>query len=88
MHVCCTFFNYSHSIVRNYLQFVPVCRSLLQFVLFTSSLKICRKSMGSNLGHGFRGGAGRLRGSHGVTAGGRGALCGFEDGQAYELSRV
>lgn len=44
---------YSRSIVRNYLQFVPVCRSLLQFVPFTSSLKICRESMGSNLGHGF-----------------------------------
>ena len=45
---------YSHSIVRNYLQFVPVCRSLPQFVPFTSSLKNCRESMVSNLGHGFR----------------------------------
>lgn len=54
MHVCCTYSRYSHSIVRNYLQFVPVCRSLLQFVLFTPSLKKCRESMGSNLGHGFR----------------------------------
>lgn len=47
--------SYSHSIVKNYLQFVPVCRSLLQFVLFTPSLKKCRESMGSNLGHGFSG---------------------------------
>ena len=32
-------FAYSHSIVKNYLQFAAVCRSLLQFVLFTPSLK-------------------------------------------------
>lgn len=54
---------YSHSIVENYLQFVPVCRSLLQFVPFTSSLTICRESMGPNLGHGFSGHPGRFRGS-------------------------
>lgn len=59
---------YSHSIVKNYLQFVPVCRSLLQFVPFTSSLKICRESMGSNLGHGFSGHPRRFRGSRWVTA--------------------
>ena len=53
--------------VKNYLQFAPVCRSLPYFVLLTSSLKICRESMGSNLGHGFRGGAGRFRGSRWVT---------------------
>ena len=58
--------SYSHSIVRNYLQFVPVCRSLLQFVLFTPGLKNCRESMGSNLGHGSQGGAGQFRGPHGV----------------------
>ena len=28
MHVCCTYSRYSHSMVKNYLQFVPVCRSL------------------------------------------------------------
>lgn len=59
---------YSHLIVRNYLQFVPVCRSLLQFVLFTPGLKKCRKSMGSNLGHGFSGHPGRFPGSRWVTA--------------------
>lgn len=59
---------YSHSIVRNYLQFVPVCRSLLQFVPFTSSLRNCRESMGSNLGHGFSGHPRRFRGSRWVTA--------------------
>lgn len=47
-------FYYSHSIVKNSLQFDPVCRSLSQFVLFTPSLKNCRKSIGSNLGHGFQ----------------------------------
>lgn len=57
---------YSHSIVKNYLQFVPVCRSLLQFVLFTPSLKKCRESMGSNLGHGFSGHLNHFLGSHGV----------------------
>ena len=46
---------YSHSIVKKSLQFVPVCRSLLQFVQITPSLQNCRKSMGSNLGHGFSG---------------------------------
>lgn len=56
-------FSYSHSIVRNYLQFVPICRSLLQIVLFTPSLKNCRESMGSNLGHGFSGHPRRFRGS-------------------------
>ena len=65
---------YSHSIVKNSLQFVPVCRSLLQLVLFTPSLKNCRESMGSNLGHGFRGGAGRFCGSHGVTKAGEWVL--------------
>ena len=60
------FYHYSHSIVRNYLQFVPVCRSLLQFVLFTPSLKKCRESMGSNLGHGFSGHLNHFLGSHGV----------------------
>lgn len=59
---------YSHSIVRNYLQFVPVCRSLLQFVPFASSLKNCRESIGSNLGHGFSGHPRRFRGSRWVTA--------------------
>lgn len=59
---------YSHSIVRNYLQFVPVCRSLLQFALFTPTLKICRESMESNLGHGFSGHPRRFRGSRWVTA--------------------
>lgn len=59
---------YSHSIVKNSLQFVPVCRSLLQFVLFTSSLKNCRESMGSYLGHGFSGHLRRFRGSRWVTA--------------------
>ena len=54
---------YSHSIVKNYLRFAPVCRSLYQFVLLTPCLKNCRESMGPNLGHGFRGGAGRYRGS-------------------------
>ena len=68
MHVYCTYFYYSHSIVKNYLQFVPVCRSLLQFVPFTSSLKICRESMGSNMGHGFSGYPRRFRGSRWVTA--------------------
>ena len=58
--------NYSHSIVKYYLQFVPVCRSLLQFVLFTPSLKKCRESMGSNLGHGFSGHLNHFLGSHGV----------------------
>ena len=62
------FYHYSHSIVRNYLQFVPVCRSLLQFVPFTSSLRNCRESMGSNLGHGFSGHPRRFRGSRWVTA--------------------
>ena len=28
MHVYCTYFNYSHSIVKNYLQFAAVCSSL------------------------------------------------------------
>lgn len=46
---------YSHSIVKNYLQFVPVCRSLLQFVLFTLSLKIRRESMGVKFGSRFFG---------------------------------
>lgn len=59
---------YSHSIVKNYLQFVPVCRSLLQYVLFTPSLKNCLESMGSNLGHGFSGHPRRFRGSRLVTA--------------------
>ena len=58
----------SLTIVRNYLQFVPVCRSLLQFILFTSSLKICRESMGSNLGHDFSGHPRCFRGSRWVTA--------------------
>lgn len=62
------FYHYSHAIVRNYLQFVPVCRSLLQFVPFTSSLRNCRESMGSNLGHGFSGHPRRFRGSRWVTA--------------------
>ena len=43
---------YSHSIAKNSLQFVSVCRSLLQFVPFASSLKKCRESIGSYLGHG------------------------------------
>lgn len=60
--------NYSHSIVRKSLQFVPFCRSLLQFVLFTPSLKICRESMGSNLGHGFSGHSWCFRRSRWVTA--------------------
>lgn len=68
MHVCCTYSRYSHSIVKNSLQFVPVCRSLSQFVLFTPSLKNCRESMGSNLGHGFSGHPRRFRGSRWVTA--------------------
>ena len=63
-----------HSIVKSSFQFVPVCRSLLQFVLFTPSLKNRRNSMGSNLGHGFRGGAERLCGSHGVTKAGEWVL--------------
>ena len=58
---------YSHSMVKNCLQFVPVCCSLSQFVPFASSLKNGRESMGSNLGHGFRGGAGRFRGPRWVT---------------------
>ena len=58
---------YSHSIVKNCLQFVPVCRSLLQFVLFTPSLKNCRESMGSNLGHGFSSHPRHFRGSRWVT---------------------
>lgn len=56
----------SHSIVQNYLQFVPVSCSLLQFAPFAFSLKKCRESMGSNLGHGSQGGVGQFRGSHGV----------------------
>lgn len=68
MHVCCTYSRYSHSIVKNSLQFVPVCRSLLQFVPFTSSLKNRHESMGSNLGHGFSGHPRRFRGSRWVTA--------------------
>lgn len=68
LHVYCTYFCYSHSIVRNSLQFVPVCRSLLQYVLFALSLKKCRESMGSNLGHGFSSHPRHFRGSHGVTA--------------------
>ena len=67
-------FGYSHSIVRNCLQFVPVCRSLFWFVLFPPSLKNCRESMGSYLGHGFRGGAGRLRGSRWFTKAGKWVL--------------
>lgn len=55
MHVCCVYSRYSHSIVRNYLQFVSVCHSLLQFVLFTPGLKNCLEFMGANLGHGFSG---------------------------------
>ena len=31
---------YSNSIVKNYLQFVPFCRSLFQFVRMITSLKI------------------------------------------------
>lgn len=58
----------SLTIVKNYLQFVPVCRSLFQFVLFTPSLKNGRNSMGSNLGHGFLGHPRRFRGSRWVTA--------------------
>ena len=59
---------YSHSIVKNCLQFVSVCRSLLQFVPFTPSLKNCRESMGSNLGHGISCHPRRFRGSRWVTA--------------------
>lgn len=44
---------YSHAIVKISLQFVPVCRSLFQFVPFAPSLKKRRESMGSNQGHGF-----------------------------------
>ena len=51
------------SMAKNYLQFVLVCRSLFQFVLFAPSLKIWRESMGSNLGHGFPGHSRRFRGS-------------------------
>lgn len=69
---------YSRSIVKSSLQFVPVCRSLFWFVLFTPSLKKCRESMGSNLGHGFRGGAGRFRGSQWVTKAGEWALRCFD----------
>lgn len=65
---------YSHSIVKYYLQFVPVCSSLPQFVLFTLSLTKIDAPMRSFLGHGFRGGAGRFRGSRWVTAG---CLSGF-----------
>ena len=39
--------------------------SLFQFAPFASSLKNCREFMGSNLGHGFRGGAGRFVGHAG-----------------------
>ena len=53
---------------KNSLQFVPVCRSLLQFVPFASSLKNCRESMGSNLGHGISDHSRRFRGSWWVTA--------------------
>ena len=67
MHVYCTYFYYSHSMVKSSLQFVPVCRSLFQFVPFVFSLKKCRESMGSNLGHGSQGGVGQFRGSHGVV---------------------
>ena len=56
------------SIVKYYLQFAPVCSSLLQFVLFTPSLKNCRESMGSNMGHGFSGHPDRFPGSRRVTA--------------------
>ena len=56
---------YSHSIVKSSLQFVLVCRSLFQFVLFTLSLKNCSESMESNLGHVFRGGAGHFVGHAG-----------------------
>ncbi len=59
---------YSYSIVKSSLQFVPVCRSLFQSILFTLSLKNARESMGSNLGHGFSGHLGRFPGSRWVTA--------------------
>lgn len=59
---------YSHSIVKNYFQFVLVCRSLFQFVLFTPSLKKRRNSMGSNLGHGFSGHSRQRCWSRWVTA--------------------
>ena len=65
---------YSHSIVKNCLQFVQFCRSLFQFDPFAPSLRKCRESMGSNLGHGFRGGAGHLRGSRRVTKAGERVL--------------
>ena len=61
-------FRCSHSMVKNCLQFVPVCRSLFQSILFTLSLKNARESMGSNLGHGFSGHLGRFPGSRWVTA--------------------
>ena len=60
--------SYFHSIVKSCLQFVLVCRSLFQFVLFAPSLKNCSESMGPNLGHGFRGGVGCFRGSRWITA--------------------
>ena len=41
---------------------------LIQFVLFTPSLKKCRESMGSNLGHGFFGSFEAFCGSRWVTA--------------------
>lgn len=59
---------YSHSIVRNSLQFVPVCRSLPQFVQIIISLKNCRKSMGSNMGHGFSCHSRQFRGPRWVIA--------------------
>ena len=49
----------------------PVCSSLPQFApvrLICIQLKICRESMGSNLGHGFSGHPRRFRGSRWVTA--------------------
>lgn len=52
---------HAHSMVKK------TASSLLQFVPFASSLKNGRESMGSNLGHRFRGGAGRFRELQWVT---------------------
>ena len=69
--------HYSHSIVKNSLQFVPVCRCLFRFGLFTPGLKNCLESMGSNLGHGYSG----IRGDFVGHGGSRKPLLIFESRQ-------
>ena len=81
MHVCCTYSRYPHFIVKNPLQFVPVCSSLSQLVPVSSSLsflhsvsKIDENPWGQIWVTVFWGGAGRFRGSQWVTKAGEWAL--------------